>query len=283
MTDQIMKASSELSAIVPELWSANFYPTLKEKLVWRECVGDMYGSEISGLGDTVNISTFPQFSDATVMLEDQKVDADSVTVTNTQLIINKQVAKDYIITKKAMKQSLEAQNALRDLALFSIMKKMDSIIVAEISPSASAPDHVIAYDSGTTLALADILEAKELLDLQDVEDDGMRKMVVGAAQANDVFNITGFVSRDFLPAGSPAPLASGGVNSPLVGFNFEWTTEVGNTSYFFHPMFLQLAVQQEPEVEVHKLGQDGSRGERVNMDVLFGVKQVSNLRVVSVS
>lgn len=277
--DQVMKASVEMDALIPELWSAAFYPTLKEKLPFIASVSSDYEGEISALGDTVNIMSFPQFAAAQEISEDEAVSADAITVAKTQLIINKQIAKDFIITKKALKQSMEAQMALRDLALHSIMKKMQSVIIAEIVPSSSAPDHSIAFDSGTTLALADILEAKELLDDADVEELG-RVMCLGAANYNDLFNISGFVSKDF-NAGS-SPLQSGAVSMPVLGFDVRWSSEVGNVAYLFHPLFLQMAVQQAPQVEVVSLGADGKRATRVNMDVLMGVKQLSNLRVVTI-
>jgi hypothetical protein len=279
--DEVMRASTELDALVPELWSAAFYPTLLASLPFNSSVARSYEGEISALGDTVRITTFPQFDEASEMQEGEANPADSVTPTGQSLVINKQVAKDYIITKKAMKQSIDSQNALRDLALYAIMKKMQSIIIAEIVPSASAPDHAIAFTSGTTMALADILAGKELLDTADVEEPG-RTMILGAAQWNDLFNITGFTSRDFLPDSAGSPLVSGQIATPILGFTPKMTTLAGNTAYLFQPIFLQMAVQQNPEVELVSLGSDGKRASRVNMDVLFGVKQCSNTRVVTV-
>lgn len=280
MADLVMKASAEVDGIVPELWSAAFYPTLLESLPYNDSVSRDYEGEISALGDTVNINTAPQFGGAVDMAEDEKVDADSVTFNKMQLVINHQIAKDFIMTKKALKQSIDAQNLLRDLALHSLLKKIQQIIIAEVVPNASAPDHSIAYDSGTTLALADILEAKELLDDADVPDYGQRRMILGSGAWNDLFNITGFTSRDFIPAGSP--MTSGQITTPILGFVPRMTTEIGTSTHFFDPIFMTLAVQQLPEVEVFNLGVDGKRGQRVNMDCLFGVKQLSSLRVVTV-
>ena len=281
MADQIMTGDTELNALRPELWSSAFYPTLLEALPFNDVIARDYQGDIQALGDTVNITTFPQFDEAEVIAEDQKVDADSITASKTQLVINQQVVKDFIVTNKAMVQTLEHANALRDLAFFSIMKKMQSIIIAAIVPSPAAPDHSIAYDSGTTLALADILEAKELLDAADVPDDGSRCMILGAAQWNDIFNITGFTSRDFVPAGSP--LSSGSLPAPILGFNAKLTTEAGNVAYLFHPIFMQLAVQRGLDVKMYDQGVDGRRSMRVNSTLLFGVVQVSNLRVVTIS
>lgn len=278
--DKFMRASTELDAIVPELWSARFYPTLKERFPYIDSIARDYEGEIQALGDTVRIPNVPQFDNAQEITEDEAVDADAVTITTTSLVINKQIAKDFIITKKGMAQSIDAANELRDLALHAIMKKMFDVIVAEVVPSASAPDHQIGFTSGTTLALADILNAKELLDTADVEEAG-RQMITGAAQINDLFNVTGFVSRDYIPAGSP--LTSGQIQTPVCGFQVKWSSRMGNVVHAFHPIFQQMAVQQMPEVEVISLGASGKRATRVNMDVLFGTKQVSNVRVVSIS
>ena len=124
------------------------------------------------------------------------------------------------------------------------------------------------------------MEAKELLDGANVPDME-RVMILGAAQWNDIFNITGFTSRDYVPAGSP--LASGALPTPVLGFAPKMTVEAGNVAYFFHPSFLTLAVQQLPAVGVYDQGVDGKRSTRVNMDVLFGVKQLDGLRVVTLS
>ena len=280
MADQVMTAAVELDALRPEVWSATFYPTLLEALPFNDSIARTYEGEIKALGNIVNISGFPQFGEADDIQEGQPVEAESVTATSSQLTINKMLAKDFIVTDLAQIQTIDASNALRDLAFFSIMKRMQSILIGLIVPSASAPDHAIAYDSGTTLALADILEAKELLDNADVPDDGMRNMILGAAQWNDIFNITGLTSRDFVSTGG---LESGSLPSRVLGFMPKMTTEAGNVSYLFHPIFLQMAVQQALQVKVFDMGGQGLRQARVNSTLLFGAIQVSNLRVVTLT
>ncbi len=280
MSDQVMTAGTELDAIRPEVWSAAWYPTLLEALPMNDSVARTYEGEIRKLGDKVNITSFPQFSEAEVILENQKVDADGITAANTQLTVDKMIVKDFIVTDLAQIQSLDASNALRDLAFFSIMKKMQSILLALVVPSSSSPDHSIAYDSGTTLALADILEAKELLDNADVPDDGTRNMLLGAAQWNDIFNITGLTSRDFVSSGG---MESGSLPARVLGFNPKMTTEAGSTSYFFHPIFLQMAVQRDLQVKVYDQGGQGYRSARVNSTMLMGAVQVSSLRVVTIA
>tara|TARA_R110000803_G_scaffold62028_1_gene122185 strand:- start:879 stop:1721 length:843 start_codon:yes stop_codon:yes gene_type:complete len=280
MADSIHSAASELSAIVPEVWSARTYEVLKNRLIFRGSINEDYTGDISDLGDTVNIHSIPEFAEANELAEGARNDADSVTVSNQQLVINKRVVKDFILTKKAMVQSIDKMDKLREHAAFSIMKKMDSTIISTISPSTSAPDHDIAFDSGTTLALADILEAKELLDTANVAIEG-RQMRCGSAQFNDIFNITGYTSSDFVPAGSP--LSSGMIGFPLAGFEMDWSNQLGNVAYLFHPSFLTLAVQEQMQTAVYDLGVDGKRATRVNCDLLYGLKQLDSSRVVKLS
>ncbi len=280
MPDQVMTAASNLANLIPELWSSNFYPVLKAKLPFIESVDMSYQGEIANLGDTVNVSQFPEFGAAVELAEDQANDAQGITVSNIQLVINKQIVQDFVVTRKAVLQSLDSLNELNDLAMFSVMKKIQSLIIDATSPSSSAPDHTIGYDSSTTLALADILEAKELLDTANV-DGASRIAILGAAQSNDLFNITGVTSRDFIPAGSP--LSSGAINVPLLGFDIRETTVVSNTARFFHPSYLTMAIQESPAVEVFNLGGEGKRQTRVNLTSLLGIKQMDSARVVSIS
>ena len=280
MADQIITAAVEASAIVPEIWSARFFEVLLANLPFNQSITKEYENEISDLGDIVNISTIPEFSEATELSEGSRNDADAVTITKQQLVINKRLVKDFIVTKRAQLQSLPMMDKLREHAVYAIMKKMQSIIIADIVPSAATPDHDIAFDSGTTMALADILEMKQLLDDSDVMQSD-RKIISGTSQFNDLFNITGFTSRDFIPAGSP--LSEGSINTPVLGFTPEMTSELGNVAYGFHPSFMTMAVQDNLSLDVFNLGSDGVRGSRVNVDLLFGLKQLSDVRVVKLS
>lgn len=280
MADSLHRASTELSVLVPEVWSQDYYNVLLAELPFNAVVSRDWEGQIQGLGNTVNISQFPEFGDAVELAEDQRNDAASITVSQLQLIINKRIAQDFIITNQAMLQSLPAMEKLRELAIYSIMKKIQALIIALIVPSGSSPDHTLAYSSGTTLALADALAAKELLDAQDCPLSD-RHFVVGSAQLNDLFNITGFMSSDFVL--DQGGLQSGRVPSQLLGFNPHFTSVVGNTSYWFHSSFFTMAAQQGMSVSQYDLGVDGKRAQRINCDTLLGMKQLDNTRVVTIA
>lgn len=277
--DEIMTAGANLSAIVPEVWSSRYYDVLLAELAFTPLISTDYQGEISDLGDTVNVSTFPEFDDGEELAEDGRSDARAITVTGQQLVINKRVVKDFIVTKKAILQSLPHMDKLRELAIYAILKKIEKTIISTIVPNAAAPDHTIAFDSGTTLALADLLEGKELLDDQNVPA-GDRHAVLGSAQTNDIFNITGFTSRDFIDGSGP--LSTGQVPAKLLGFAPHFTTLAGNVAYLFHRSFMTMASQQGMDVKEYDLGVDGKRGTRVNLDTLYGLKQMDAKRVVTI-
>lgn len=280
MADALHRTSTEVSVLVPQVWSRRYYDVLLAELPFNSLVSRDYEGEIQSLGDTVKISQIPEFDDAIELAEDAKADASAVTVTQQSLVINRRIVKDFIATNKALMQSIPFMDKLRDLAVYSINKKIQALIISLIVPNAAAPDHSIAYDAGTTLALADMLEAKELLDNQDVPMQN-RHFVVGAAQLNDIFNIVGFTSSDFLTSG--APLADGQLPPSLLGFMPHFTSLVGNTSYWFHSSFFTAAAQQGLAIKEYDLGVDGVRAQRVNIDTLIGLKQLDGLRVVTIS
>lgn len=280
MADALLTASGNLSAIVPQIWSQKFTDNLRAALPWIDSVARDYEGEIQQLGDRVLIPTLPDGSVASLVLEGAQSDAQATVASTTPLIINKQAVYDFVVTNIAQLQSINFMDHERDIAFNAIMQRMQKEIISEVSPSGSAPDNTISYASGTTLAYADLLSAKRLLDAQNVPEDG-RIVISGSGQANDLLNVINFVNTQY--NGGSAPSVTGQTPSSLLGFAPKKTTANGNTTFAFHRNFLQMAVQKALTVKIYDLGVNGQRGFRVNVDILFGVKQVHSERVVSIS
>lgn len=278
--NQVMTSDNQVSAIVPELWSSQWYDVLLADLPFNALISKDWEGELAALGDTVNIPTMPEFSEATELPEADANDADGVTVSTQPLIINKRIVKDFIVTNKALLQSIPFVEKLKGLAQYAIMKKIQSLIISLTVPSAAAPDHTLAAVTPGVYALADILLQKELLDDQNIPMSD-RHMVLGSGPLNDIFNITGFTSSDFVASGSP--LASGQLPAQLVGFMPHFTTVVASTVYSFHASYFTMAAQQGMQVKEYDLGHTGFRGNRVNCDTLIGMKQLDNKRVTTLT
>lgn len=280
MADAYHRTSNEVSVLVPQKWSEKYYDTLLAELPFKDLINMDYEGDISALGDTVKIPTVPEFLEASEMpSEEAAIDAEAVTVTSQNLVINKQIVKDFIVTDKAKMQAISFMDKLQSLAIYSIQKKIQSLIISLTVPSA-VPDHTINAVVPSVYGLADILAAKELLDNQSVPMAN-RHMVLGAGPLNDIFNIAGFTSSDFVASGSP--LASGQLPAQLVGFMPHFTSVLSNVVYLFHSSYFTMATQKGVEVKEFDLGVIGKRGTRVNCTTLLGMKQLDAKRVVAVT
>lgn len=280
MANAFMTTGTEVSAIVPKQWSEKYYDVLLAELPMNSLISKDWEGDISNIGDTVNIPTIPEFLEGSELPEADAADAEAVTVTTQPLVINKRIVKDFIVTNKALLQSIPFVEKLKDLAIYSIQKKIQSLILSLTVPSAAAPDHTLAAVSAGVYALADILAQKELLDNQNVPMSD-RHLAMGAGPLNDIFNITGFTSSDFVASGSP--LQSGQLPAQLVGFMPHFSTVFGSTVYAFHSSYFTMAAQQGMAVNEYDLGVEGRRAKRVNCDTLLGMKQLSNIRVVTLT
>ena len=105
-------------------------------------------------------------------------------------------------------------------------------------------------------------------------------MILGAAQYNDPS--TSRASSRLISV-SLVRFVSGQVNGLVLGMQVKWTKRGWQHSLLLHPLFIEMAVPASADSSVHDLGVNGVRGTRVNMEVLFGPKQASDLRVVTVS
>ncbi len=282
--DALMSAGGSVSAIVPKLWSQKFTQNLRAALPFLDTVARDYEGEIANLGDTVYIPTLPDGAVATVENEGSQTDAQAIVASTTALVINQRVVCDFAITDQSKLQSIPFMDNLRDIAINAILQKMQLLIIAGIVPSPSAPDHTIAYTSGTTLAKADISAAKRLLDAQNVPAEN-RILVTGSSQDNDLTNILELINSQYNPAnvaGGSAPIVTGQVRNPVLGFQPRPTTASGNVTYCFHRSFLQMAVQKALTMTLYDQGVVGKRSYRLNVDLLFGLKQNFNTRVVQI-
>ena len=279
MANEYMRTSNEVSAIVPESWSNTYYDTLLVELPFEPLISRDYEGQVSNLGDTVHIPTIPEFDDATELPEADAADADSVTVGTQDLVINRRIVKDFIVTNKALLQALPFVDKLKSLAQYSIMKKIQAVILSLIVPSAT-PDHTLTAATPGVFALSDILAIKELLDNQNIPMAN-RHMMLGSGPLNDIFNITGFTSSDFVASGSP--LQSGQLPAQLVGFQPHFASVAGNTVYAFHSSFFTIASQKGMDTKEYDLGVEGRRATRVNTDTLIGMKQLDDKRVVTLT
>lgn len=278
MADQVLTASGSNSAIVPEVWSALFQNTLNDSIVFPSIVRRDYEGEIVGRGDTVRIPSIADVT-ATDLGDGARNDAVTITATTTSLVVDSIAAVDFKISTLAELQSVPHMERLRVLAEQAIMRKLQDDIIAAVSPSTSAPDHVISYDSGTTLADADILEALDLEGTANWSQSTDRYLVTGALQYNDLMGIAKFYDQTL---GGNVSVSAGAATGKIYGHTPAQSTACGTTTYLFDGSFMQMAIQRGLNITLTDLAVLGERGYRLNVDLIYGIKQVHNTRVITI-
>lgn len=278
MADAIITAAGTTTAIVPEMWSSVFTQNLSASVVYNPLIRRDYEGDISAMGDTVNMPTIADVT-ALNLADGAKGDASTISASVTALVINKRAYVDFLVSSEAKLQSVPFTDNLRDLGVAALARKIQADIITAIAPSTSAPDHTIAYDTANTLADADLLEIMDLEKTANWPETG-RHMITGGAQYNDLLGISKFYDKTLAGVTN---ISSGETLAPVYGHAIKWTTANGNSTHLFHDTFMQMAIQQALNIAVFDPGVNGQRGFRINMDILYGIKQVHSDRVITLS
>lgn len=148
------------------------------------------------------------------------------------------------LQSKVAQEMQIAERAGLDLAYDTDLK-----IVTEFyaSVSTTAPDHIVAYaNSGTsnTLGAADVLNAKKLLDIQKVPQDG-RYLAVDPVGYSELLAISDFVRVDAIAANQTTEGIRPGVVGRIYGFEVFMSNAVTeDQNIAFHKSALAYGVQQ---------------------------------------
>jgi N4-gp56 family major capsid protein len=214
---------------------------------------------------------FPKLSNfaVTKKISGTPVDASALTYGTTKLMLNQQAVVQWLIEKKANKQSvvnLELENLQR--AATAHAKQIDVDVHAELiaGVSAAAPDHVIAF-AGPSFARVDILNAMLLLDLQEIPTEN-RFLAVNPTEHKTMLDMDNFI--DASKYGSNTPIMNGEIGL-VYGMRVLKTTVVtaGRPLVFFKEGAV-IGFQMAPEYDQQK--DLANLGTRYSLDQLYGMK-----------
>jgi hypothetical protein len=160
--------------------------------------------------DAIDEIEFPKLSNfaVTKKVSGTPVDAAALTYATDKLLLNEHAVVQWLIEKKANKQSainLESANLLNAAAAHAKQVDVDIHAAMIAGVSAAGPDHIIAF-AGASLGRADIVEGMKLLDLQEYPSEG-RYLAVNPTEHAVLLNITDFI--DVSKYGSTQPVQNG--------------------------------------------------------------------------
>jgi hypothetical protein len=159
------------------------------------------------------------------------------------------------------------QNMLQDIA-----NQINGLCYGLVSPSSTAPDHIIVEADLDADAL---LTIRGLAAAQNWNKMKPWNILCATNYYNDVLGDTTLASSDY--GGQDRPTIGGQLALPRYGFNIfeDTTTGLGeNAGIAFHPDFLALVMQTEIRFKISDLHAVGQFGFSLTADVVCGAKQL---------
>ena len=122
-------------------------------------------------------------------------------------------AGDWVDALDELKTNVDERRVVASAGAYALGRKTDELIIAAMN---NATQYVGDYSTGLTKTL--IMSALEILNTNDVPDDGRRFAVVGVHQWNELLKISEFVSADYV--GNATPLVDGCESRKWLGINW---------------------------------------------------------------
>jgi N4-gp56 family major capsid protein len=214
---------------------------------------------------------FPKLGSATVVKKTSgtAVDAAALTYGTDKLLLDQHAVVQWLIEKKANKQSsinLESANLQR--AISAHAKQIDVDIHAALiaGVSASGPDHIIAF-AGASFDKADIVEAMKLLDLQEYPNEN-RYLAVNPAEHATMLKIADFV--DASKYGSSQPVMQGELGMIFGMKVLKSTVVTSGRPLVFQQEAMCIGFQLQPSFESQP--DLANLAVRYSLDQLYGTK-----------
>lgn len=256
---------------IQKFWSPVFTKELREKTLLPGLVSKDYDGEIKQAGDTVYVSQInaPTGETRTVGVDADTFTSQALSTSRISVVADKRFVASFEVEDLVSLQSqITAENSdIRTSLLFSIEKQLNNYLYGLVSPSTSAPDHLL--NSITDMNKAQ-LSAIRLLAAQ-AKWDKMKPWIglVDPSYYTDIMNDTSLGSKDY--GAEDAPLINGRVSLPRMGFNLiEDDSRSADKGLFFHPDFLHLVLQQQVRFKLSDLHSNNKFAYLLSVDMVGG-------------
>lgn len=263
---------ADVSNQVQKFWAPLFMKELRAKLLLGGLVNKEYEGEIKQKGDTVYVSQInaPTGELKTIGTDDNSFEAEALSTSRISIAANKRAVAAYEFEDLVTLQSqLEAEDsAIRDALLFAAMKQINTYLYSLVSPSASAPDHIIASAASSDLASADLITMRNLAANAKWLKNKPWYMLLSPDFYGDLLAKTVITSGDFA---ADQPAVSGNIAQSRFGWNImEDDSLSGDYALAFHPDFLHLVMQTMPTFKVSDQHANKRFGYVISVDAIFG-------------
>jgi len=264
---------AEVQEQIQTFWSPMFMDELRESLLIGSLVNKEYQGELKAQGDTVRVS---QINAPTGELRTVGTDADSfnselLETTYVDIKADKRAVASYKMQDLVMLQSqIGAQDSqIRASLLYAVQKQINDYLYTLVSPSASAPDHIL--NGIADFNASQLLTVRKLAAQAKWEKSKGWWILADPSYYNDLLNATTMTSSDYI--GAETPVVAGQIVQKRFGFNIlEDNSRSEDFALAFHPDFLHLVMQTQPTFKISDLHAQGQFGFIMSVDIVFGGK-----------
>jgi N4-gp56 family major capsid protein len=267
----VLTGLTEVDVTIEQIVSATVQQVLTAEAVVFPLVQD-FSNEVGPGMDTVKIPKFGNFT-VNTKVENVAVEAQANTFDSDNLALDQHKVIQWLLEDIASLQAkVNLTQAYVTQAAKDLAAEMDQYVldVMEAGVSTSAPDHKRAY-AGSTIAKADILLARQLLNTAKVPMAG-RSAVISPAEEASLLNISEFVRID--ESGGSEALRNGRIGR-LFGFDIYMSPQAEDAkSMFFHMSCQAFARQLAPRYQTQP--DLANLGERHSIDHIYGSKTLDS-------
>ncbi|MBR3511214.1 MAG: hypothetical protein IKN73_04095 [Alphaproteobacteria bacterium] len=169
--------------------------------------------------------------------------------TPVECVLQDYYAGDWVDSLDELKTNVDERRVVASAGAYALGRKTDELIINAMN---SATQYVGDYSTGLTKTM--IMSALEILNANDVPDDGRRFAVVGVHQWNELLKLDEFVSADYV--GGSMPLVDGCESRKWLGINWILCNSLplANTDnrdcFIYHASSIGHACGQEVKTDI---------------------------------
>lgn len=263
---------AEVTNNIQMYWSPVFSKELRESLLLASLVNKQYEGAISQGGDTVRVSQVnaPTGQLLTIGTNADSFESEALSTTYIDIKCDKRAVASFEFADLAALQSqlsLEKSD-VRDSLKFAIAKQINDYLYSLVSPSTSAPDHLV---TGVSDCNAAQLSALRLLAAKAKWGMGNWYGLVDPSYYSDILDDTTLSSNIY--GATDNPMIGGQVALPRMGFKIlEDNSRGTDLGLFFHPDFMHYVAQTGVSVKISDLHSQKKFGVLMSVDIIFGAK-----------
>ena len=269
---------------IQTFWSDMFMMELREQLLLGALVNKDYEGEIKGLGDTVRVSqiTTPKGELRTVGVDADSFNPEKLQTQYVDIKADKRAVGSFEFESLVQLQSQigNKDSEIRAALLFAVQKQINDYLYSLVSPSASAPDHLVT--SVTNFNAGEVSSLRKLASKAKWLKNKPWYILADPSYYKDLLDAQTLTSSDFI---NDSPVVGGNIVSQRFGWNIIEDNSEGlsnlsasgiggeDVAIAMHPDFMHLVMQTQPQFKISDLHSNKQFGYVMSVDVVFGAKQ----------